>query len=1090
MNKSPSSFYGRGMNVQSQADFNAEGMLQYTRERNMRKAKKAAQKRKERGNTRRSKKNKLDSLTKDEKEKSKTMLNALLPIVLSGVGLVAATIMVTYILINSRFNESTTYMDTSRKCIQLSIYQNHVLYLMVQSLASFSNPMPPPTPTPLTPSSENGDADRERESDDNDNCAIDMAYQANQRNQMSQMNQMNKANQASSRDDFDKQRKEAKETIISQSQLLPELFTKTAESSAWKSDLASFVVCYMDSAQVNLVKEFVTENLNLITLINWSQDIALDLVDNSAKFPDYLSLLSFFQKGAASFVLNAPLSISSELEVIVTEGYDRVMKISNDNLILLIVLLVFCIAVLLCATIIPVMIFIRIVIRERKKAMRLLCTISAEYAAKMVERLEGSSKGASQSHHDTMSSAVTETSQTDRAADDAAAAKNTATPLPEASTIDENDNDNDNIITPLSAKPTPAISATPSRAGTGTPSNFAAAYQLASLSSQHSFSGQTPQMQQSSLMSFSRQPSFYSPSPGPQQMQILSRCQSQSQSQPQYQSQSRSQTTDQPKKRKKVKQLTPKQFKYDLGVLDKGRMEEDNELLEEEKEEKERIAQQRIDDMDEKLRVLGGVVPPSVKWQLAVGSLLLICLACSFYAVSIVAITGIVDHSGKIIMSGYRRIALKQLSALATMVAGKITFPVADESVFFKDPISSSPVFRNSSFLTSVEHVKSTLSAQMQFIQSLSKRFLLGPSPETMTADDRLDSIALSRTQGENTLIDEMMTAPTSCLLINRSLCDIISSNERMPGVSTEFNGLSELVVRAVTAVSDLVKTPEDALDLNNINYLFIKGVSLYDAEDALILIGDELQKKASEFTSRYSTVLLVVFISVAVLASAVVGVFILPIPVYIQAIMRRTEAIVDVAGKREIGSVKWSEDLVTSVARIDDAHYVLVDGLSQLVVLVNNNEPQEKIRTLLDQLLIATFIHFSDEEKMMQSYKYPTKLRNEHLLAHIHLLRKLVNFLDRMSTQRLPLTDVILFSSTWIINHIQSLDVELSLFLQQKGDQSYLNGAIDLSHFEMPGSIEAWLESDQAPMKERLLFETSLENAKKRCKFLIQTTR
>ncbi|KAH7831140.1 uncharacterized protein MONOS_10743 [Monocercomonoides exilis] len=1001
--KSRSSLNGRLSNSPSLAETLTDRVHQNGHDRNLRKAKNGELKRKERGNTRRSKKNRFDMLTKDEKEKSKTLLNALLPIVLTGIGLMAVTLLVSYIQIDSQFKESTNCMDTSRKSIRLSIFQSHVLYMMAQSLSSLTNTM-------IAPAGKN-------------------------------MGSSGMANQAFDQDSFGEQQKEDKATVVSQSQMLKELFADTADSSVWKKDLASFVICYMDYTQVNLIREFLIEGLNLLALINWSQDIALDLADNSIKFPDYHSLLSFFYKGAACYMLNTPLSISSELEVLAMDEYFRVNDISKHNLIMLIILLVFCVAVLMCATILPMIVFIRIVIRERKKAMRLLCTISAEYASKMVERLESSSHGHSHSHRGTISQTATEASLTDRIVDDAT--KNSTSSLPVAHPIDESCNTPQAIRLALPTVTQQAeIASSPNEACLDVLNDYLAKHQPNSFASQQLFSDQMqPQMLPNS---------------------------------------------DNQKMRKKAKQLTPKQFKYDLGVPGKGKAKEDREYEEEEKDEKERIAQQRIEDMDEKLHVLGGVVPTSVKWQLGLGAVLLICLACSFYAVSIVAITGTIDHSGKIIFSGYRRVALKQLSALASMVAGKIMFPVADESVFFKDPISSSPAFRNSTFMTSLENVKSTLSVQMQYIQLISKRFLVGSSEDTVTSDERLDSIVITRTQGTDALIDEIMVEPTKCLLINRTLCDTTTPGERMPGVTSEFNGLSELIERTATAVSELVKIPDDELNLNDIHYLFIRGMSLYDAEDSLIRIGDELQSKANEFTTRYSTVLLVVFVVVAVMATAVVVVFILPIPVYIQTIMEQTEAIAEVAGRREVESVKWSEDLVTSVTRIDDAHYVLVEGMRQLVALVNNNEPHEKVQMLLDQLLVATFIHFSDEEKMMLSYKYPTKLRNEHLMAHIQLLRKLVTFLDRMNTHHVPLTEVVLFSSTWIVNHIQSLDAELSLFLLQKGDQNDLNGAIDLSHFEMPGSIEVWLDSDQAPMKEKVLFETAIDNAKKRCRFLI----
>eukprot|EP00770_Monocercomonoides_exilis_P010570 MONOS_10517.1-p1 / transcript=MONOS_10517.1 / gene=MONOS_10517 / organism=Monocercomonoides_exilis_PA203 / gene_product=Hemerythrin / transcript_product=Hemerythrin / location=Mono_scaffold00481:27550-28095(-) / protein_length=182 / sequence_SO=supercontig / SO=protein_coding / is_pseudo=false len=168
-------------------------------------------------------------------------------------------------------------------------------------------------------------------------------------------------------------------------------------------------------------------------------------------------------------------------------------------------------------------------------------------------------------------------------------------------------------------------------------------------------------------------------------------------------------------------------------------------------------------------------------------------------------------------------------------------------------------------------------------------------------------------------------------------------------------------------------------------------------------------------------------------------------------------------------------DELDTSVGRMDLAHRALVDTLSGLVQIVDKNEPTEKLKNQLDQLILYTGTHFADEEALMKQYKYPWKLQAAHKAAHVHLVRKVLEFSDKLRRTRLPLADVVMFATTWIFKHIKTLDQELGMYLLHHGKSEILSQTPNLEEFVIPPSVLEFFDSENVTMKEQSIFEETV---------------
>ena len=129
----------------------------------------------------------------------------------------------------------------------------------------------------------------------------------------------------------------------------------------------------------------------------------------------------------------------------------------------------------------------------------------------------------------------------------------------------------------------------------------------------------------------------------------------------------------------------------------------------------------------------------------------------------------------------------------------------------------------------------------------------------------------------------------------------------------------------------------------------------------------------------------------------------------------------------------QWSPDCNVGINAIDDQHRVLVNTLNRLCVAVSKHEGDKVITGVFDALISYTRIHFTLEERLMRHAKH------EYLDAHIKEHKKLVEQLNQLYKKHLleddPIYyDLMEFLKSWLIEHIQGMDKQFGVYLQQTG--------------------------------------------------------
>jgi hemerythrin-like metal-binding protein len=162
---------------------------------------------------------------------------------------------------------------------------------------------------------------------------------------------------------------------------------------------------------------------------------------------------------------------------------------------------------------------------------------------------------------------------------------------------------------------------------------------------------------------------------------------------------------------------------------------------------------------------------------------------------------------------------------------------------------------------------------------------------------------------------------------------------------------------------------------------------------------------------------------------------------------------------------IKWSNNLALGIPLIDQQHRELINQINELIDAIRTGKGQKKIKTVLIFLEDYVVRHFSDEEALMQEYKYPGYPAHKSLhLKFIEALKTLKEELRDKQDRGLYLVFRLqTLVMDWFVNHIVKADKQYGIFLSTQLEK--YNRALE----------EKVAERTQA-LKER---EAQLEEAK-----------
>ncbi|MCE1246680.1 MAG: bacteriohemerythrin [Firmicutes bacterium] len=130
---------------------------------------------------------------------------------------------------------------------------------------------------------------------------------------------------------------------------------------------------------------------------------------------------------------------------------------------------------------------------------------------------------------------------------------------------------------------------------------------------------------------------------------------------------------------------------------------------------------------------------------------------------------------------------------------------------------------------------------------------------------------------------------------------------------------------------------------------------------------------------------------------------------------------------------MKWSPDLATGFADIDNQHKELINRLNALFSAMTRGAGKAEIGKTIDFLGDYVIVHFSNEEKYMEQHKYPEA--SLHRTEHKKLIADFTKFKKEFEEKGASATLVVntqKFLTDWLINHIKKVDTKLGAFLKK----------------------------------------------------------
>ena len=132
---------------------------------------------------------------------------------------------------------------------------------------------------------------------------------------------------------------------------------------------------------------------------------------------------------------------------------------------------------------------------------------------------------------------------------------------------------------------------------------------------------------------------------------------------------------------------------------------------------------------------------------------------------------------------------------------------------------------------------------------------------------------------------------------------------------------------------------------------------------------------------------------------------------------------------------IEWTDNLSVGIKLIDSQHKNWIECYNKTAEVINGEYSPEEIARTLGFLVDYTEVHFSTEERAMEESNYPDLEQHE---AEHDTIRKAVSkiandFMADCMTNKLGAA-VEKLLGTWLIQHIQSVDMRFAAFAKKTG--------------------------------------------------------
>ncbi len=130
---------------------------------------------------------------------------------------------------------------------------------------------------------------------------------------------------------------------------------------------------------------------------------------------------------------------------------------------------------------------------------------------------------------------------------------------------------------------------------------------------------------------------------------------------------------------------------------------------------------------------------------------------------------------------------------------------------------------------------------------------------------------------------------------------------------------------------------------------------------------------------------------------------------------------------------IEWSNQMSVGVFEIDLQHKKLVGMLNHLFEAMQEGKSSRILKTIIDELVEYTKVHFETEEKYFHQFSYAEK--EEHIEEHKSFVDTLEKFISDYKAGRIGLSaDLLRFLRKWLFAHIMGSDKKYSSLFIQNG--------------------------------------------------------
>lgn len=127
----------------------------------------------------------------------------------------------------------------------------------------------------------------------------------------------------------------------------------------------------------------------------------------------------------------------------------------------------------------------------------------------------------------------------------------------------------------------------------------------------------------------------------------------------------------------------------------------------------------------------------------------------------------------------------------------------------------------------------------------------------------------------------------------------------------------------------------------------------------------------------------------------------------------------------------QWTPSYSIGVPVIDGQHKLLLSYVNKLHNGLRQGSDSALLLEILDALAGYAFTHFTTEEVFFAYSDYPSS--NEHIAEHQAFKNKIVLFREALLQGKANVDQALLeFLKTWLIEHIQGMDVSLAPYVEQ----------------------------------------------------------